>query len=115
MNIATLDRERFQQNDLSTQLNLLAGNLAQIQSLMMTGMEAERVVCLVRESLYFIEWMVPRYLKVDIDGAADLVNLGRVLAQWRFNWEKIWEDAEVRVETAQRIENLLDQVKRLMT
>ncbi|WP_334705356.1 hypothetical protein [Nostoc sp.] len=32
--------------------------------------------------------------KPDIDRAAELVDLGRLLTRWLFNWENIWLDAE---------------------
>jgi hypothetical protein len=113
INIVTLDQERFQQNDISTQLGLLATHLTHIQGLMPLGEDEAKVGSLIRESLYFIEWTIPQYLEMDVDRAAELVDLGRVLAQWRFNWEKIWVDSDARVEVAQQAEGLAKQVQKL--
>ncbi len=113
MNTVTLNQERFQQNDIPTRLSFLANNLAQIQSLMIYGADADQIASLMRESLYFIEWTVPHYLQMDVDRAAELVDVGRILAQWRFNWEKIWTDSEARAEVAQGAGKLSKQVQKL--
>ncbi|MBW4595406.1 MAG: hypothetical protein KME46_21500 [Brasilonema angustatum HA4187-MV1] len=38
---------------------------------------------------------------MDIDTAGELVNLGRTLSRWKFNWDKIWSDAITRMNVAQ--------------
>ncbi|BAY22428.1 hypothetical protein NIES2100_21910 [Calothrix sp. NIES-2100] len=111
MNTVTLDRERFQQNDIPTRLNHLAAHLAQIQSFVTNGTGEDKIVSLMRESLYFIEWTVPHYIDTDVDRSAELVDLGRILAQWLFNWEKIWADIEKRTEVAQIAGSLSERVQ----
>lgn len=40
-------------------------------------------------------------MDIDVDTSAKLVDLGRVLTQWLFNWEKIWVDKEEQTKVAQ--------------
>jgi hypothetical protein len=127
MNIVTVNQERFQQDDIPTRLNYLAGHLNQIQSLIMPGATilpgivassvgsitidlSEQIVSLIRESRYYIEWIVPHLIDVDIDQAAELVDLGRVLTRWLFDWEKIWTDTDSRNEVARITGSLLERI-----
>ena len=100
MTIATLNQKHFQQNDIPTRLNHLAAHLSQIQSLAQAFASEDKIVSLMRESLYYIEWTVPHIIDIDIDQAAELVDLGRILARWLFNWEIIWADTEARMNVA---------------
>jgi hypothetical protein len=110
MNIVTLNQERFQQDDIPTRLNYLAAHLNQIQSLAIAHEgssrsiafdSSDKIVSLMRESRYYIEWIVPHLIDVDIDQAVELVDLGRVLTRWLFDWEKIWVDTDSRSEVAE--------------
>ncbi|MEB3218062.1 MAG: hypothetical protein VKN72_17790 [Nostocales cyanobacterium 94392] len=94
MNPVKLNQESFQQNNIPTRLNHLAAHLTQIQSLATNGTDEDKIVSLMRQSLYFIEWTVPHFIDIDIDveRSAELVDLGCILARWQFNWEKIWAD-----------------------
>ena len=51
---------------------------------------SDLAVSLIRESQFFIEWTASQ---MDIDQAAELVEMGRVVAHWKLNWEKICLDA----------------------
>ncbi|MEH2467997.1 hypothetical protein [Nostoc sp.] len=85
----------FIQDDVTTRLHYLAAHLEQIQSLWTQGSSQELMLTLVKESRYFIEWTVPDMVKADdIDRAAELVDLGRLLTRWLFHWENIWSDGE---------------------
>ncbi|MBC1225016.1 hypothetical protein GNF10_18680 [Nostoc sp. UCD121] len=85
----------FIQDDVPTRLHHLAAHLEQIQSLWTQGSSQELMLPLVKESRYFLEWTVPDMVKADdIDRAAELVDLGRLLTRWLFNWENIWSDVE---------------------
>ena len=79
MTIATLNQKHFQQNDIPTRLNHLAAHLSQIQSLAQAFASEDKIVSLMRESLYYIEWTVPHVIDIDIDQAAQLVDLGRIV------------------------------------
>lgn len=101
MTIATLDREYFQQNDIPMRLNYLSAHLGQIQSFVSSATHEDKIVSLMRESRYYIEWTVPQLVDIDVDSAAFLVDLGRILTRWLFNWETIRADAKARIEITQ--------------
>ncbi len=62
--------------------------------------QQQAVLDLAKESRHYIEWIVPDMVKKDdIDQAAELVDLGRVLTRWLFDKEKIWSDLTDNVET----------------
>lgn len=113
MTIATLDREYFQQNDIPTRLIHLSAHLAQIQSLATNAPDEEKIVSLMRESRYYIEWTVPHLIDIDVDSAATLVDLGRVLTRWLFNWETIWTDTKARTEVAQIARQASERVQEI--
>lgn len=119
MNTSTLDREPFRHSDLPGRLNKLADRIEQIQSLARieppsTGTcppddpaattaafsSSKPIATLMRESLNDIERTTPQLLPLDIDIAAELVDLGRLLTRWLFDWDKIGADAEARGEVA---------------
>lgn len=111
MNTATLDRECFQQNDIPTQLNYLAAHLDQMRSLVLTGTDSDRVVSLMRESRYYIEWTVLQFVNIDLDASAELVDFGRVLTRWLFDWEKIWVNPQERNEIARIVVSFLERIR----
>jgi hypothetical protein len=49
----------FVQDDVTTRLHHLAAHLEQIQSLWTQASSQELMLALVKESRYFIEWVVP--------------------------------------------------------
>ncbi|MEH2393308.1 MAG: hypothetical protein V7K21_17185 [Nostoc sp.] len=64
-----------------------------------------------KESRYFIKWIVPDMVKADeIDRAAELVDLVRVLTRWLFKWGTIWSDATEKLSATQQTENWLKRV-----
>jgi hypothetical protein len=101
----------FVQDDVTTRLHHLAAHLEQIQSLWTQASSQELMLALVKESRYFIEWVVPDMVQADdIDRAAELVDLGRLLTRWLFNWDAIWSDAEQRQSAAQQTSYWLRRV-----
>ncbi|WP_026736113.1 hypothetical protein [Fischerella sp. PCC 9605] len=105
----TKKQERFLQDDIPTRLGHLATNLARIKSFSDNLAHPDFAVSLIRESKYFIEWTAPQ---MDIDQAAELVELGRTLTRWQFNWEKIWSDttalSQVQAEVGSWSQRVLD-------
>ena len=67
-------------------LESLANHLKQIAAICGDANDLSSVVELIRESQYFIEWTAPT---LPIDAAAELVDLGRVLAGWKLRWSEI--------------------------
>ncbi|AHJ28567.1 hypothetical protein PN465_10925 [Nodularia spumigena CS-584] len=91
----TPEQQIFMQDDVSTRLHHLAEHLEQVQFLWTETSSQDLMMPLVKESRYFLEWTVPDMVKADnIDRAAELVDLGRVLTHWLFHWDNIWSDAE---------------------
>jgi hypothetical protein len=115
MNTVTLNQESFQLQDIPTRLNYLAAHLDQIQSLILTGQNSDEIVSLMRESRYYIEWIVTQFVDIDVDSSAELVDLGRVLTRWLFNWEKIWVDTDERSKIAQIAGSLSERAQEVST
>ncbi|MEH2075394.1 MAG: hypothetical protein V7K57_13515 [Nostoc sp.] len=102
----TLKQQSFVQDDIPTRLGYLAVNLSQIKTLWLEGLHQDSIIQLVKESRYFIEWIVPdMVIADDIDQAAELVDLVRVLTRWLFKWDTIWSDATEKLSAAQQTEN----------
>ncbi|MEA5599746.1 hypothetical protein [Nostoc sp. UHCC 0252] len=107
----TLKQQSFVQDDIPTRLGYLAVNLSQIKTLWLEGLHQDSIIQLVKESRYFIEWIVPDMVEADdIDQAAELVDLVRVLTRWLFKWDTIWSDATEKLSAAQQTENWLKRV-----
>ena len=85
-------------------------NLSQIKNLYVEGSHQESILNLAKENRYFIEWTVPDMVLLDIDQAAELVDLGRVLTRWLFNWEKIWSDSTEKTKAIQQAEDWFERV-----
>jgi hypothetical protein len=86
MNNLTSDRQTYIQSDTSQQLNSLADKLDRIATICSDAEDLSSVMELIRESQYFIEWTAPN---LSIDDAAELVELGRILAEWKYRWVEI--------------------------
>ncbi|MBE9006253.1 hypothetical protein IQ259_14610 [Fortiea sp. LEGE XX443] len=101
----------FMQDDVPTRLHHLAAHLSQIQALWTQASSQELILTLVKESRYFIEWTVPDMVKADdIDRAAELVDLVRLLTRWLFNWDNIWSNVEQRQSAAGQTQDWLRRV-----
>lgn len=113
MNTAYLDKEDFQQYNISTRLSHLAAHLTQIQSLTKNKALENEVISLMRQSLHFIEWTVPELVEIDIDRAAELVDLGRTIARWQHSWNKTYKSAKSRSEIADTAGKLSKRVQEI--
>ena len=113
MNTATLDRDRFVQNNITTQLNYLATHLEQVRSLILINADLE-VINLMRESRYYIEWIVPQLIGINVEVSAELVDFGRVLTRWLYDWEKLRaNNINSRNEVAQIAAGFCDRVREI--
>ncbi|MBW4621128.1 MAG: hypothetical protein KME17_17440 [Cyanosarcina radialis HA8281-LM2] len=106
----SLKQQDFGKQDLPDRLHQLAENLSQMQKLCASESPRSLMFDLIKESRYFIEWTVPDLVKIDIDRAAELVDLGRVLTRWLFNLEKTWSDRQEKLQVAQQAEQWLKRV-----
>ncbi|NJM77153.1 MAG: hypothetical protein HC852_16910 [Acaryochloridaceae cyanobacterium RU_4_10] len=89
MNNLAFSQQTYPQSDTSQQLNSLAERLDRIASICTDANDWNSAIELIRESQYFIEGVAPT---LTIDEAAELVKLGRILAEWKFKWAEISRD-----------------------
>lgn len=104
-------KTQYLQNDISTQLDMLAANLAQLSVLAQMGTEEQLTQDLIRESQFFIEWMVSHLdLEMKLDLATELVELQRQLSRWKLHWSSIWSNSDDRLQVAQLAHEWGDRV-----
>ncbi|MEA5621342.1 hypothetical protein VB711_26420 [Cronbergia sp. UHCC 0137] len=103
----TYKQETFIKDDVSIGLSNLNNHLKQIQGLLQDVNNNEVIKSLIRQTMYFIEWIAP---DVEFDYAFELVNLGRFLTRWLFKWEQIWNDTEASNQVNQELGNWNDRV-----
>ena len=84
-NLACL-QQTYLQSDTSQQLNSLSERLDRIAATCNDANDLSSVLELIRESQYLIEWTAPN---LSIDDATTLVDLGRALAAWKYQWTEI--------------------------
>ena len=71
---------------MQDRLNSLTKRLDRIAMICNDADDLSYVIELIRESQYLIEWTAPN---LSINDAAKLVDLGRVLATWKYRWTEI--------------------------
>ncbi|MEM1254854.1 MAG: hypothetical protein AAGI69_20660 [Cyanobacteria bacterium P01_H01_bin.21] len=87
----------FLKVDQSAQLDSLALNLTRIQVFVSSGTSELVVEHLVRESQFFIEWMVTGLdVEASLEQAVELANLQRVLSRWKLSRSDWWSDEQKR-------------------
>ncbi|BAZ12450.1 hypothetical protein NIES4071_42810 [Calothrix sp. NIES-4071] len=64
-----IKQQKFTINDVPTRLHHLATNLSEIKSLFMSNSHQESILELIKESRYFIEWVVPDMVSIDVEQA----------------------------------------------
>lgn len=97
----TYNQASFIKDDVSIRLNNLSNHLKQIQRLSEDHDNTEVVRTLIKETMYFIEWIAP---DVEFDHAFELANLGRFLTRWLFNVEA-WSYTETKNQFTKELEN----------
>ncbi len=94
-------KSHYLQVNRVTQLGSLALNLMRIQLLAQSGTDESIAQYLVRESQFFIEWMVSGIdLDTDITFATELVDLQRLLSRWKLSWSDLWLNENKHQEVA---------------
>ncbi|HAG84256.1 MAG TPA: hypothetical protein DCL61_24645 [Cyanobacteria bacterium UBA12227] len=87
-------KQRYLRDDLPIRLGGIAANLARIKSFSEDVRNQILVESIIQESKWFIEWTAK---DVEIEIAAELVELQVQLACWQYSWARIWEDTEQRM------------------
>lgn len=104
-------KAHYLQADRTTQLDSLALNLARIQLLARNGTDDLVAQHLIRESQFFIEWIVPKLnLETDLTFATELRDLQRLLSQWKLSWSELWTNQNERQEIAERAQQWCDRI-----
>lgn len=103
-------QQNFIINYVPTRLYHIATNLSEIKSLLMSNSHQESILALIKESRYFIEWVVPDMAPINVEQAAEIVDLQRVLTRWLSSWEKIWSDATETTKVIQQTDKWLSRV-----
>ncbi|MDZ8105775.1 MAG: hypothetical protein RM338_09170 [Nostoc sp. DedQUE12a] len=106
-NNLTYEQQTFLQDNIPVRLEKLATNLTQIESYFSEYIDEDALKSLIRETMYFIEWIGP---DIDIDNAFELANLGRFLTRWLFKWEQAWNNTEVKNQIIQELRIWSDSV-----
>lgn len=109
-----LDRLKTQylQHDVSAQLGRLVENLTQIQALAQAGIEEQLAQDLIRESQFFIEWIVPNLnLETTLEFATELVELQRQLSRWKLHWAKLWASPSDRCQVVAEAQEWRDRLR----
>ncbi|MDF5718872.1 MAG: hypothetical protein PUP93_34655 [Rhizonema sp. NSF051] len=107
MTTERIDRVQFVQNNIPTRLKNLAAHLTEINLLSRETEQPFVAIRLIRESQYFIEWTAP---EMDIDTAAELVDLMRALSRWKLNWENICSDTIAWTQVTQEAKSWSQRV-----
>jgi hypothetical protein len=105
-------KSRYLQGNRAMQLDSLALNLTQIQTLAQNGTDEQIIQHLILESQFFIEWTVPTInLETDLTLATDLVDLQRLLSRWKLN-EALWTNEGDRQTIASLSQHWCDYLHR---
>jgi hypothetical protein len=89
MNYSAYSQQTAPQSEISQKLDTLADRLKRIASICNDANDLDSAIELIRESQHLIESAAPT---LTIDDAAYLVDLGRILAEWKFRWTEISRD-----------------------
>lgn len=100
-------KTRYLQFDSSHQLGHLASNLARLRSFCNDPLYQEAALSVIEESQHFIEWTVP---SMDLDVAAELVDLQRQLSNWKQHWSALWSNKGDRIQVAEQAQGWCDRL-----
>lgn len=94
-------KTQYLQHDILTQLGQLVENLTQIKALAQVGKNEQSAQDLIRESQFFIEWVVPNLdLDTSLKLAIELVELQRQLSRWKLHLSILWSSPAGRLQIA---------------
>lgn len=88
-------------------LGSIATNLSRISGMLQDCRGKDAALYLIRETVYFIEWTAS---DVSLEIAVELVDLGRLISSWKFNWEELWSSVEERSHLSQEARTWSNQM-----
>lgn len=100
-------RERYLRDPLPVRLAGLAANFARIASSARHATGAEAVDTMLEESRYYIEWTAA---EAEIEVAAELVDIQRLLTAWRNAWPEAQHSPSQRILLSIQAKKWSDQV-----
>ena len=100
-------RERFLRDPLPTRLAGIAADLARVASSARHATGSESVMEMLEESQYYIEWTAA---EAEIEIAAELVDLQRLIAAWRRVWQEAQQSQAQRILLSVQAKKWSDQV-----
>lgn len=100
-------KNRFLRDPLPVRLGGLAADLARIASSSRHEDRAESVAEMLEEAMYYIEWTAA---EADIDIAAELVDIQRLIGLWRHAWPDAQKSAIQRTLLSVQAKKWSDQV-----
>ncbi len=107
-------KTQYHRSSQETQLQNLALNLTRIHLFAQNGMSESVAQHLVRETQFFIEWVVPTIdLETDMALATALVDLQRLLSRWKLDWSVLWANESKRQEMAVIAQQWCDLLQRV--
>jgi hypothetical protein len=106
-------KTRYLQYSPAAQIDNLALNFLRLQVLTRSGTDESAAQHLVRESQFLIEWTVPRIdLGKDMAFATELVDLQRLLSQWKSSWPELWQDGQARHKVSVAAQDWSDRLQK---
>ncbi|NEQ98783.1 MAG: hypothetical protein F6K30_19025 [Cyanothece sp. SIO2G6] len=103
---------QYLKGNRASQLGNLALNLMRLHVLARQGGDDVVAQHLVRESQFFVEWMVPTInLDTEISSATELLDLQRSLSCWKLNWAERWANESEREQVAVMAQEWCDRLQ----
>jgi hypothetical protein len=104
-----LRKTRYSNSSIVLQLQHLTLNLARIHHFVLHS-QAEDGIYTIRESQQFIEWTARCLVPDRAEEAEELVNLGRLLSQWKLDWTQLCHDSAQKAQVAQAVQRWSDKL-----
>ena len=98
------------ENRLSLRMERLAQNFLRMGSMSLDGVEAGRVLAIVKESKVFIELTA---IDLDIDSAFELAQIQRQLSRWHIHWIETWASTSSRNEISTLTQNWANRLREM--
>jgi hypothetical protein len=107
-------KTQYLQQDISAQLSQLMENLTQIKAVAQVGKDKQIGQDLIRESQFFIEWVVTSLnLETNLELATELVELQRQLSRWKLHWSRLWSSPDERLRIVRYAQEWNDRLLNL--